>query len=105
MVEYIDKFAALGDIAKQKEIHAPTTGGQKYKDIRLGFSIAMKVISNAPAVPVRRVIKAEWIMPTNGEDGRTYRCCTNCKENVLYAWLYDFCPHCGADMRKDEKNL
>lgn len=47
--------------------------------------------------------RGEWIR----ENGKRY--CSNCKKKAIYvpsmysprAWLTDFCPNCGADMRKE----
>lgn len=100
---FINKSDALRQIGEAKEKFAPTQGGEAYKEKREGISIAMRVIANTEPYPVRADIKGEWIMPTNGEDGRIYRECSVCRRSVLYGWLYEFCGHCGANMRKLDK--
>lgn len=55
-------------------------------------------IDNAPAVNVRPTAPAEWVCLAAGIG---FYCCSKCKHNVLGA-TNDFCPNCGAKMRKEE---
>lgn len=58
-------------------------------------------LSDIPAADVRPVVYGEW----DSND-----CCTNCGEEADYNWergihfYSDFCPNCGADMRKENNN-
>lgn len=49
--------------------------------------------------------KGEWIELHEGLS-LYYHICSNCKKQPLelqeYEVLSDFCPHCGADMRKEK---
>lgn len=47
------------------------------------------------AVPVRH---GRWIDKSGGIEG-AWNYCSVCGEQAID--LYDFCPNCGADMRKD----
>ena len=45
--------------------------------------------------------KGEWILHMDGSST-----CKKCRTNTKYSWDFDnsfnFCPHCGADMRKGD---
>ena len=61
--------------------------------------------SSRKEVLFRKVKQGEWIecCPLNGLnvmlDENTYFICSECKANIR--WKYNFCPNCGADMRKE----
>ena len=68
-----------------------------------GYRKAEEVIRNAPTIEPKR---GEWI-EFDTKWGRSLYYCTNCMETsevptVFGNPLYDFCPNCGADMRKRE---
>lgn len=54
-------------------------------------------IEKLTAADVRPVVYGEWIFDSEWWD----YVCTNCKCRVGNSKGYDFCPHCGADMRKE----
>ena len=54
-------------------------------------------IKSLPAIDVYPVIHAYWIFDDFDDDNFPYQC-SNCE---LWARTsHDFCPYCGADMRK-----
>lgn len=82
--------------------------------VRQGIYLAEKKIEQLPpAQPERK--RGKWIAVT--EDGDVYkRICSCCGREAFFQnddpdelydggryELSDFCPHCGADMRKDEQ--
>lgn len=52
-------------------------------------------LSDIPPADVRPVVYGGWIFDSEWWD----YVCTNCKGRVGNSKGYDFCPHCGADMR------
>ena len=58
------------------------------------LAISQNQIANAPTVEERP--KGEWIKDTTY--GNTHIFCSCCKMHCAYTT--NFCPHCGADMRK-----
>lgn len=61
-------------------------------------------IKKIPAADVRPVVRGEWIV--RGQD--IY--CSVCKNESGYnpfgaSSFSNFCPNCGADMRKEEENV
>lgn len=58
---------------------------------------ARKLMGDAPTIEERK--KGEWTIINLGAAG-VFDCCRECKRVVKHkAPFYDFCPHCGADMR------
>ena len=66
-----------------------------------GWNAAIKVIETAPTVDAVEVIHSKWLEKKDGF------ACSNCgkragsKYGSRYAYLSNYCPHCGAKM--DEK--
>jgi hypothetical protein len=84
-------------ITKQQAIEAfdnPTVDWN-YGDV--SPESVIRVIEALPAADVCKVIHAYWIYDDFDDDLIPYQC-SNCK-----SWTrmnYDFCPNCGADMRR-----
>lgn len=64
-------------------------------------------IDNAPTIEAVPVVHAEWKRTDiTTEDGWAMYCCSNCNFHTEYYYSlyakpeYNFCPNCGADMRK-----
>lgn len=57
-------------------------------------------IDNITSTDVRPVAHGGWIFDSEWWD----YVCTNCKGRVGNSKGYDFCPNCGADMRKENNN-
>lgn len=101
MSEYIDKAEALsrfsfynGDRIPEKDVDGfPNT---------ITFHDAKMVIRSIRPADVRAVVRGHW-----DKDER----CSVCGEFATEGldaekwnyWFPDFCPHCGADMREEEK--
>lgn len=73
------------------------------EDWSVGVIIAQSAVQDAPTIEAVPVVHAEWKM----RGGKLY--CTNCGKKALEEkdrddWYgcerSNFCPHCGADMRK-----
>ena len=66
-------------------------------------------IDEQPTIEAVTVVHAEWIDDTGCLDSvRQYKCSKCGKKPIINSnWvsvLTDFCPHCGADMRKKVQN-
>lgn len=53
----------------------------------------IKIIKSMPTIEAKPVVRAEWRTGT----GIFKFVCSECLNAA--DWRYDFCPHCGADMR------
>lgn len=51
-----------------------------------------------PTKNVTPIIYGKWIVKTNKE-GETYGECSVCNK-IQYAGEFNFCPYCGADMKR-----
>ena len=60
-----------------------------------GKKEAVECLDAVPAVDVRPAVYGDWVFDSEWWD----YVCTNCKGRVGNSKGYDFCPHCGADMR------
>lgn len=59
-------------------------------------------INNLPAVDAKPVVHAEWKFKVKSNGGyRTSITCSACGYPHSIA-TYNFCPECGADMRKEQ---
>ena len=73
-----------------------------HEGIASGLKIAIEVTDRQPTVEAKEVVHGEWIKTRLAMEYQ----CSNC-QNVVYAEstrtghkLFNFCPNCGADMRK-----
>ena len=85
MAEYIEREAL---IAEYDRLHKGPPGG------------ARKLMVDAPAVDVVEVRRGEWVKKLlfvmHNDDVFAYTCSICGKESGT---PYNYCPHCGADMR------
>lgn len=110
MDEYISREAAISH---------PFANGQydrehASKDFIMGYESYKEWLEALPAADVKPVVKGEWIKC--GRDARPL--CSKCGyepleitreyivDGKLHSWdgaynLSNFCPNCGADMRKE----
>lgn len=66
----------------------------------MGLKYSLKVIDKVPTIEERP--QGEWIkwnFKTFGAMGDWEYKCSNCEK--VYGGEYNFCPNCGADMRKE----
>lgn len=72
-----------------------------YKIHTDGHAVELELIYIDLVPAVRE--KGEWILHMDGSST-----CKKCRTNTKYSWDFDnsfnFCPHCGADMRKGEND-
>ena len=73
--------------------------------INMSFEQLEDIICSQPTVEAKPVVHGEWIDNTGYLDSVKQYKCSVCGEkpviNVNYrAMLTNFCPNCGADMRK-----
>ena len=60
----------------------------------------VKAILAIPAADVKPVVHGEWIELGKYIDGYNWRCSVCKRESTM---AINFCPNCGADMRKEKK--
>lgn len=66
-----------------------------------------RILDSAPTIEPD-VKRGEWIHGCSNGAGTEFCYCSECDESALidkhgYTELSDFCPNCGADMRKESK--
>ena len=107
MTEYIEKEAATVQMARFK--------GYLDEDMILRLQIALKRL---PAADVKPVVRGEWKDVMHGFPPEPTVVCSECGYDIVFATyelvkgassfmleLYkpNFCPNCGADMRREER--
>lgn len=107
MNRYTDVDALMEECYKELEDDSLWHDEDTTKDYAEGSDdgkrIIMNIIDSAPIIDIEPK-RGEWI-EFDTKWGRSLYYCTNCKETseVPTAFgkpLYNFCPNCGADMRK-----
>lgn len=77
-------------------------GDTTIKGIRDIFNMCVNCVNQTPTADVVEVKRGKWKLHLDGSG--TCSCCNKAQESV---WDYNnkqnFCKHCGADMRGDEK--
>lgn len=97
MSEYIDKAEALSRFENLKK-QADTLRDKLYIDGVLA------IIDTLPSADVRPVVHGMWVYKGFEKGWECSACGSRCLLNYESDFhKSDFCPHCGADMRKDEK--
>ena len=101
MDEFVSKEAVLEILCKNCTENC--TGGTPY---RCYIPCAeWKLIQALPAADVKPVVRGEWISVPH----KRARICSHCECDEPYKFaendadVYNFCPNCGADMRKEAK--
>ena len=65
-----------------------------------------KIMEDIPPADVKPVVRGKWII-RNTFDDCVYARCDQCAITQIFYYgkpLTNFCPNCGADMRKEENN-
>ena len=96
MVEYIERDEARPDAFCRGVscqdcpfFKSPLYGGCRIDDF----------IMSVPAADVRPVVHGKWLPVDEKEDAFD---CSEC--DAMVSKRCNFCPHCGADMRKEESD-
>jgi len=99
MDDYISRQAAIDRLNEQRKGLKP----DKYQQDRIGdfaYRVCAEIIGRLHPADVRPVVRGRW-----GTQGDRYIRCSCCKHRppsfASSVWLSDFCPHCGADMRRE----
>lgn len=90
MLEYIDKAALMSRIESQAR-----EWGEEYDAEQI-----LGDIEDFPAADVKPVVRGEWIEKPFLLG--TSRFCSECGNNYgMPHEIYNYCPNCGADTRKE----
>lgn len=91
------------DADKLKDLITEIDGGCANE--KTGFDIytceVFDLIDETPTADVRENVKGKWINISYFDSGyKQNKTCSKCKKTVSGdVFDYNFCPHCGADMR------
>ena len=77
-------------------------GETHLNNIAEGFLEAYQVILKMPAADVRENVRGEWL---DLDDDYSVYDCSVCDERAPLDIKWNFCPHCGADMRRGGANV
>jgi len=106
MTEYIEKDVVINDIGELFTICYETLPNEygHHFIVEEELQTHLNFVRNLPTADVKPVIRGKWIN-TYIQGVHHYRC-TNCGEYIEAIWManfdYNFCPNCGADMRRGE---
>lgn len=98
MIEYIEKrdvIDELMDYASRWFAYDPYN-----KMVARIFQDIEFIIKGIPSTDAIEPKRGEWIDRSGGIEG-VWNYCSVCGEQAID--LYDFCPNCGADMRKESE--
>lgn len=95
MPEYIERDMFLKIISRKPSF--PTTD----REDRL-INYCISAVKNFPAADARPVVRGKWIKPTRVPNSMLSECSVCGFDTGAYT--FNFCPNCGADMRKEEKS-
>ena len=106
MIEYIDRQKVLDLIAELQKFYeeerktSDDYGSEMACVGSLNALTAMEDgLSDIPSADVRPVVWGEW---KHSESAGLYTCSVCGQYGTVHDALdYNFCPHCGADMRKE----
>lgn len=104
--EYIARETAINDIEETSCYLCKKYIGTKKCDCDCEIWRNKKMLHDIPAADVKPVIHAHWVSVPHKKS----RICSHCacdepyKFANVYADVYNFCPNCGADMRKEVNN-
>lgn len=101
----------MGDLISRNELLKHSRKVTEYDEAgysRVYRAVSVEDIKYAPTVEAKEVVHGEWKRIGSGSLYDTYEC-TNCHrppkwdclgDNHWRIAFTDFCPNCGADMRK-----
>jgi hypothetical protein len=97
-MDLISRKVLLDSLEKEQQIYEDNCSSPS-------FWTALSVVRHMPTVEAKPVVHGEWIKEpgdwkssTTGEPLTVHQC-SNCRSYFIHA-PYNFCPNCGADMRK-----
>ena len=98
-MELISREALIEELKKSRKYHA-----QNGRELEL-LCRCENIVNEQPTVESVPVVHGEWIAQdgdwksSNTGEPLTVHQCSNCRNYFIHA-PYNFCPNCGADMRK-----
>lgn len=107
MAKYIDAEALVKTLTEEAAYRIEHSEERDFVvGITHGIIVARDIVRLAPAADVAPVRRGEWIHGCRNGPGTEFCYCSECSEDALkdkagYTEFSDFCPSCGADMRKD----
>ena len=99
MADYISREANGDDYVRRADII------ERFMDRLPSISVnyLCKIADEVPPADVRPVVRGEWNKSYADHEAfgvrPFFRYCSECHESTVYP--YNFCPHCGADMRPE----
>ena len=94
MDEYIKRQDAIDELMEMVKAHS----GDQFGGVILHYTGIKAMLECIEPANVRPVVRGQWIYTLTEPLGYT---CSVCRNGCC---RFDFCPHCGADMR-GEKNV
>lgn len=101
MSRLIDANVLMEDIIKR--FHC-----KPYIEVGNNCEYIHNIIDDQPTIEAVEVVRGEWERTDiTDEDGWALYRCTHCDWHTTYYYsfsaspVYNFCPNCGADMRKE----
>ena len=76
---------------------------QKYNSIKLKQYIAVETIKGIPSADVRENVHGEWNYSYKDDTAECSKCGYEHYLGTYREYATNFCPNCGADMRKDKE--
>lgn len=96
-----DKMLEKEEVARQRVLDTPTHSPAYLRYVaQLNERTALKhEIADAPTVEAVPVVHGEWVNEYINRYGHPCHCCSVCGFHASHQDK-NFCPECGADMRK-----
>lgn len=96
-----DKMLEKEELARQRVLDTPTHSPAYLRYVaQLNERTTLKhEIADAPTVEVAPVVHGEWVNEYINRYGHPCHCCSVCGFHASHQDK-NFCPECGADMRK-----
>lgn len=96
--KYIPLSAALKAFEDVEDLYSPEQGNTRYSPTDVE-----EILNGVEPANVRPVVRGEWNKSYADHEAfgvrPFFRYCSECHESTVYP--YNFCPHCGADMRPE----
>lgn len=97
MAEYIAREVLLAQLREMESYNASPM-------YRRGYDDCVETILKAPAADVVPVVHGEWLLRHEGH-GHYWECSVCHKNPCIYVTKdTNYCPNCGAKMRREDEN-